>query len=54
MKTFAEYAAACHVELIDLNRFSGLWQEFYDNLSDEDKILLPLRPIYFLGLKQWF
>jgi restriction system protein len=38
-----------HVELIDLNRFIGLWQEFYDKLSDEDKRLLPLRPIYFLG-----
>jgi restriction system protein len=38
-----------HVELIDLNRFIGLWQEFYDKFSDEDKRLLPLRPIYFLG-----
>lgn len=41
-----------HVELIDLNRFVGLWQEFYDKLSDEDKSLLPLRPIYFLGMKE--
>ena len=38
-----------HVELIDLNRFIGLWQEFYDKLTDEDKSLLPLRPIYLLG-----
>lgn len=41
-----------HVELIDLNRFVGLWQEFYDKLSDEDKNLLPLRPIYFLSMKE--
>jgi len=38
-----------HVELIDLNRFIILWQEFYDKLKEEDKSLLPLRPIYFLA-----
>ena len=38
-----------HVELIDLNRFISLWQEFYDKLKEEDKSLLPLRPIYFLA-----
>jgi len=38
-----------HVELVDLNRFISLWQEFYDRLKDEDKVLLPLRPIYFLA-----
>ncbi len=38
-----------HVELIDLNRFIGLWQEFYEKLTDEDKSRLPLRPIYFLA-----
>jgi restriction system protein len=36
-----------HVELIDLPRFIELWQEFYGKLSDEDKSLLPLLPIYF-------
>ncbi len=36
-----------HVELIDLSRFIELWQEFYHKLSDEDKALLPLIPIYF-------
>jgi len=36
-----------HVELIDLDRFISLWQEFYSKLSDEDKSLLPLVPIYF-------
>lgn len=38
-----------HVELIDLARFIGLWQEFYNKMSDEDKNLLPLRPIYLLA-----
>jgi restriction system protein len=38
-----------HVELIDLERFIVLWQEFYDKLTDEDKTLLPLTPIYFLA-----
>jgi restriction system protein len=38
-----------HVELIDLNRFISLWQEFYAKLKEEDKSLLPLRPIYFLA-----
>jgi restriction system protein len=36
-----------HVELIDLDRFISLWQEFYPKLTDEDKALLPLVPIYF-------
>lgn len=38
-----------HVELIDLERFISLWQEFYDKLADEDKNLLPLLPIYFVA-----
>lgn len=36
-----------HVELIDLDRFITLWQEFYTKLIDEDKSLLLLRPIFF-------
>jgi restriction system protein len=36
-----------HVELIDHDRFISLWQEFYVKLSDEDKALLPLMPIFF-------
>lgn len=38
-----------HVELIGLHRFIELWQEFYQKLSDADKSLLPLRPVYFLA-----
>ena len=36
-----------HVELIDLERFISLWQDFYVKLPDEDKDLLRLRPVYF-------
>ncbi|MBC8312772.1 MAG: restriction endonuclease [Candidatus Cloacimonetes bacterium] len=39
--------AHVHVELIDLDRFINLWQEFYPKLSDEDKAQLPLLPFYF-------
>ncbi len=39
--------SSVHVELIDLDRFIALWQEFYPKLADEDKTLLPLMPIYF-------
>jgi restriction system protein len=45
----AARGAHVHVELVDLNHFINLWQEFYDKLKDEDKSLLPLRPIYFLA-----
>ena len=36
-----------HVELVDLDRFIALWHEFYPKLTDEDKALLTLVPIYF-------
>ena len=36
-----------HVELIDMDRFISLWQEFYPKLTDEDKSLLSLVPVYF-------
>lgn len=38
-----------HVQLIDLDQFIDLWQDFYGKLSDEDKALLPLTPIYFIA-----
>ena len=41
-----------HVELIELPRFIGLWQEFYSRLTDGDKSLLPLTPIYCLAVKE--
>lgn len=36
------------LELIHMSRFIELWRDNYDKLSDEDKSLLPLQPIYFL------
>lgn len=38
-----------HVELIDLTRFITLWQEFYEKLTDEDKSLMPIRPVWFVA-----
>lgn len=38
-----------HVKLIDFDDFIDLWQEFYSKLTDDEKYLLPLHPIYFLG-----
>ncbi|GAA4307721.1 Mrr restriction system protein [Nibribacter koreensis] len=38
-----------HIKLLDIDNFIALWQEFYSKLSDEDKNMLPLHPIYFLG-----
>lgn len=38
-----------HIELIDFDRFINLWQEYYDKMADEQKNMLPLQPIYFLG-----
>lgn len=41
-----------HVELIDQNRFIELWQDFYYKLSDQDKNLFPLKPVYFLNINE--
>jgi restriction system protein len=41
-----------HIELIDQNRFIELWQDFYYKLSDKDKYLFPLKPLYFLNIKE--
>ena len=38
-----------HVELVDLPRFIQLWQQFYEKLTDEDKAMLPLMPVYMLA-----
>jgi len=35
-----------HIELIDLDRFIEMWQEFYPKMSDQDKNLLPLTSVY--------
>ncbi|SIT40072.1 Mrr restriction endonuclease [Paraburkholderia piptadeniae] len=36
-----------HVELIDLDRLIALWQQFYPQIAEDDKAMLPLTPIYF-------
>lgn len=38
-----------HCKLIDFSEFILLWQQYYSKLSDEEKNMLPLHPIYFLG-----
>ena len=38
-----------HVKLIDFSSFINLWKKFYDKLTDDEKNMLPLHPIYFLG-----
>lgn len=38
-----------HIKLLDINSFIELWQEFYNKLTDDDKNMLPLHAIYFLG-----
>ena len=38
-----------HIELIDLNRFIELWQEFYCKMTDEDKALMQITPVYFIA-----
>jgi restriction system protein len=38
-----------HIELIDFDRLLNLWVEYYPKMNDEQKTLLPLQAIYFLG-----
>ena len=37
------------IRLIDGNDFIEMWQEYYDKMTDEDKNMLPLKRIAFLG-----
>lgn len=41
-----------HVKLIDGETFISLWKDFYSKLTDEEKNLMPLQPIYFLGANE--
>lgn len=38
-----------HIELIDINKFIDLWIEFFPNMKNEDKNLMPIRAIYFIN-----
>ena len=35
--------------LLDLKKFFDLWVEYYDQIPEEKKQLLPLKPVYFLS-----
>ncbi|MBO7541421.1 MAG: restriction endonuclease, partial [Bacteroidales bacterium] len=37
------------IRLIDGDAFIEMWQEYYDKMSDDDKNMLPLKRISFLG-----
>ena len=37
------------IRLIDGDEFIDMWLEFYDKMSDDDKNMLPLKRISFLG-----
>lgn len=41
-----------YVKLIDGNEFITLWQQYYSKMPDEDKNLLPLKSIAFLGTNE--
>lgn len=41
--------ANVHIKLIDGDELISLWQQYYNDMNDEDKSLLPLHPVYFLG-----
>lgn len=41
-----------HIELINFDRFIELWKTNYSKLSDEEKNMLPLQAIYFLGANE--
>lgn len=42
-------ASLRHIETMDLNRIIQLWQQYYDNLRETGKSLLPLIKLYFLA-----
>lgn len=50
--TDAKHAASSgdkFIRLIDGDEFIDMWQEYYDKMSDDDKNMLPLKRISFLG-----
>lgn len=38
-----------HIELIDLDRFIELWQEYFPKMTEEDQAHMPLLPIFFVA-----
>ena len=50
--TDAKHAASSgdkFIRLIDGDEFINMWQEYYDKMTDDDKNMLPLKRIAFLG-----
>lgn len=43
------YKSHLPIRLIDMGEFIDLWIEHYANLSDEDRKLLPITPVYHLN-----
>jgi len=41
--------ANVHIKLINGEELVSLWQHYYNDMNDEDKSLLPLHPVFFLG-----
>lgn len=41
-----------HIELIDFNKLIELWTEYYNQIEDKYRKMLPLRPIYFLEINE--
>lgn len=38
-----------HLELVDLDGLRKIWTTYYEQLSEPDRSLLPLQPVYFLA-----
>lgn len=42
-------ASTKHIEKMDLDRFIRLWEQYYDNIRESGKALLPLVKLHFLA-----
>jgi len=38
-----------HMEKLDLDEFIDMWVEYYDKMDEDDKLLIPLRKIWYLA-----
>ena len=48
-KNWVRNSARQHIEIIDFDKLISLWIEFYPKLNEDDRNLLPLKPIYFFN-----
>ena len=42
-------ASSKHIEIMDIDRLIGLWQQYYDNIRESGRLLLPLVKLFFLA-----